>query len=194
MKPKDSSIHTRDSIKYSTDKTEDKIHKFMTKQISLDDVRGLRVVNDKPIRLLFLAEATSNVGVIVFVFLYPSLFLSIFLQPQNEITPLASFLIFLWNSWIIVITGLMYAAVPSRYNTPTLTAGIVHVRRFIYWALLSSEILLAVLLICTVHRTTLSVGFANFILFVAMGRVFVLFPKKAWFGTVVFESMAEKEK
>ncbi|CAF1237644.1 unnamed protein product, partial [Rotaria magnacalcarata] len=170
------------------------IHKFMAKQISLDDVRGLRLVNDKPIRLLFLAEATSNVGLIIFVFLYPSLFLSIFLQPQIEITPLASFLIFLWNSWIIVITGLMYAAVPSKYNTPTLTAGIVHVRRFVYWALLSSEILLAVLLICTVHRTTLSVGFANFVLFVVMGRLFVLFPKKAWFGTVVFEPMADKEK
>ncbi|CAF2626044.1 unnamed protein product [Rotaria sp. Silwood2] len=166
----------------------------MARQTSLDDIKHLRLVNDKPIRILFFAEATANIGLILFVFFYPSLFLTLLLKPDNEITPLATHIILWWNSWILVITCLMYAAVPSKYNTPTLTAGLIHVRRFIYWGLLTSEIFLASLLISTRHRTLLSISFGSFILLVVIGRLIILFPKKSWFGTVLIESITEKDK
>jgi hypothetical protein len=88
----------------------------------------------------------------------------------------------------------MFAAVPSKYNTPTLTAGLVHVRRFIYWGLLGSDTFLAFLLTFTSHRTIFSIGFAIFILLIVIGRLIVLFPKKAWFGTVLIDSSREKDK
>jgi hypothetical protein len=166
----------------------------MARQISLDELKELRLVRDKPIRLLLFAEATSNLGFLVFVFLYPSSFISFLLQPAKEITPLTSHLLLWWNSWIVVMTALMFAALPSKYNTPTLTAGLVHVRRFIYWALLGSEILLIFLLISTRHRTISSIGVSIFILLVIIGRLVVLFPKKDWFGTVLIESSGGKDK
>ncbi|CAF0802875.1 unnamed protein product [Rotaria sp. Silwood1] len=166
----------------------------MARQTSLDDIKDLRLINDKPIRILFFAEATANLGLILFVFLYPSTFLALLLKPDNEITSLATHILSWWNSWILVISGLMFAAIPSKYNTPTLTAGLIHVRRFLYWGLLSSEIFLASLLISTKHRTFLSIGFAIVILLVVIGRLIILFPKKAWFGTVVIESTTEKHK
>jgi hypothetical protein len=166
----------------------------MARQISLDTMKNLRLVNDKPIRLLLLVEATSNLGFILFLFLYPSSFIAFLLKPDKQITPLTSYILLWWNSWLIVITGLMFAAVPSKYNTPTLTAGLVHVRRFLYWGLLSSEIFLALLLIFTSHRTIISIGFGIFSLLIVIGRLIVLFPKKEWFGTVLIESFNEKDK
>ncbi|CAF0870187.1 unnamed protein product [Rotaria sordida] len=166
----------------------------MARQTLLDDIKDLRLINDKPIRLLLLAEATANLGVILFVFLYPSLFLTLLLKPDNEITPLATSILLWWNSLILAITCLMFAAVPSKYNTPTLTVGLIHVRRCLYWVLLISEIFLAFLLISTRHRTLLSISFGIFILLIVMGRLIILFPKKAWFGTVVIESSIEKDK
>jgi len=166
----------------------------MARQTTLDDIEELHLVNDKPIRLLLLAEATSNIGFILFIFLYPSSFLAILFQPNDEITPLASYMLIWWNSWLVVLTGLMYAAVPSKYNTPTLTAGLIHVRRFLYWGLLTSEIFLALLLIYTRYRTIISIGFAIFLLLIVIGRLIVLFPKKAWFGTVVIKPRREENK
>jgi hypothetical protein len=165
----------------------------MARQTSLDEMKDLRLVNDKPIRLLFLVEATSNIGFILFVFFYPSSFIAFLLKADNQITPLTLYILFWWNSWLVVITGLMFAAVPSKYNTPTLTAGLVHVRRFIYWGLLFSEIFLASLLLFTNYRTIVSIGFGIFILLVIIGRLIVLFPKKEWFGTVLIESPKEKK-
>jgi hypothetical protein len=166
----------------------------MAREIPLDTIKDLRLVNDKPIRLLLLAEAISNLGFILFVFLYPSSFIGFLLKPDKQITPLTSHILLWWNSWLIVITGLMFAAVPSKYNTPTLTAGLVHIRRFLYWGLLSSEIFLIFLLIFTSHRTTASIGSAIFILLIVVGRLIVLFPKKEWFGTVLIKASSEKDK
>lgn len=165
----------------------------MAKEISLDDVKSIRIVNDKPIRFLFFAEATANFGIIFFAFFYPSKFLSTLFNSDHEITPMTTFILSWWNSWVILITGLMYAAVPSKYNTPTLTAGLIHVRRFIYWALLSSEVLLIILLVTANYKTIFSIGFAFVLLLTIIGRLFVLFPKKAWFGTVLIEPMSKKE-
>jgi hypothetical protein len=166
----------------------------MSRQRSLDDMKQLRLVNDTPIRLLLLVEAISNLGFIVFIFLYPSSFLAFFLKPDIEITPLACQVLFWWNAWLLVITGLMFAAVPSKYNTPTLTAGLVHVRRFLYWGLLSTEIILAYLLISTRHRTFVAIASGIFMLCIAIGRLIVLFPKQAWFGTVLIEPFDDKGK
>lgn len=166
----------------------------MARLISLDDVKSLRVVHDKPIRFLLAVEAVSNLSIIFFAFLYPSLFISYFFTPDDEITPLTSHLLFFWNSWIVVITALMFAAVSSKHSTSTLTAGVVHVRRFVYWALLSSEALLIILLIFTRHRTALSIGFSIFTIFVIIGRLIVLFWKKEWFGTVMIELPIQKDK
>ena len=166
----------------------------MADQITLDDVKELRLVNDKPIRYLFFTEAMSNIGFILFVYMYPSSFLAYFLKPDTEITPLACHVLQWWNSWLFVITGLLFAAVPSKYNTPTLTAGLVHVRRFLYWCLLTAEILFAYLLISTPHRTIISISFGIFALSIAIGRLIVLFLKKEWFGTVLIELSKEKVK
>ena len=166
----------------------------MLRQTTLDNVEEVRVINDKPIRLLLLAEATSNLGFIIFVFLYPSSFLAFLFQPADQITPLASYLLIWLNSWLFVITGLMYAAVPSKYNTPTLTAGLIHVRRFLYWGLLFSEIILAFLLFYTSHRTIVSIGCGIFLVLVVIGRLIVLFAKQAWFGTVVIKPPRGEDK
>ncbi len=166
----------------------------MVRQISLDEIKELQLVNDKPIRFLFFAEAISNVVFILIVFLYPSSFLAFILKPEKEITPLTTHVLLWWNSWVIVITGLLFAAIPSKYNTPTLTAGLIHVRRFIYWALLSSEVFLIFLLTSPKHRTNISIGFSIFCLLVIIGRLIVLFPMKAWFGTVFIEIPGEKKK
>ena len=158
---------------------------IMSRQVvSLDEVKNLRLVNDKPIRLLFLSEATSNIGFILFVFLYPSIFLGLFHQHKEQITPLTCHILFWWGSWLVVFTGLMFAAVPSNCSTPTLTAGLVHVRRFIYWGLLTSELFLIGLLLSPKYQTIPAIGFSGFLLFVIIGRLTVLFPKKEWFGTV----------
>lgn len=166
----------------------------MGRQVSLDSIKDLRLVNDKPIRLLLFAEAISNLGVILIAFLYPSAFISFLFKPDKQITPLTEFILYLWNVWLIVLTALMFAAVPSKYNTPTLTAGLVHVRRFLYWNLLGTEVFLACILTSTSHRTIASVGFAIFCIFVVIGRFIVLFPKKEWFGTVLIEYSDEKKK
>jgi hypothetical protein len=166
----------------------------MARQISLDEVKSVQLINDKPIRFLFFAEAVSNIGFILIVFLYPKQFLTFLVKPENEITPLTTHVLLWWNSWIIVITGLLFAAIPSKYNTPTLTAGLIHVRRFIYWALLASEVFLFFLLITPKHRTNGSIGFSIFCLMVIIGRLIVLFPMKAWFGTVLIEILGEKKK
>jgi hypothetical protein len=166
----------------------------MAGQTSLDNMKELRLVNDKPIRLLLFIEAISNVGFILFIFLYPVTFLGLIFQSDVQITRLTIYMLYGWNSWVVVITGLMFAAVPSKYNTPTLTAGLVHVRRFLYWGLLSSEIILSPLLMFNKHRTMISIGCAIFIIFVVIGRLYVLFPKKDWFGTVLIEPSKEKAK
>jgi len=166
----------------------------MARQISLDEIKELRLVNDKPIRFLFLAEAISNIPFILIVFLYPSSFLAFILKSEKEITPLTTHILLWWDSWLIVITGLLFAAIPSKYNTPTLTAGLIHVRRFIYWALLASEVLLICLLTSPNHRTNISIGFSIFCLLVIIGRLIVLFPMKAWFGTVLIDISEEKKK
>lgn len=166
----------------------------MARQVSLDSIKNLRLVNDKPIRLLLLAEAISNLGVILIVFLYPSSFIAFLFKPDKQITPLTEFILHLWNIWLIVITGLMFAAVPSKYNTPTLTAGLVHVRRFIYWTFLGTEIFLAFILTSTQHRTIFSISFGIFCGLVSIGRLIVLFPKKEWFGTVLIEYSEGKNK
>ena len=159
----------------------------MERSMGLDDVEHLRVINDTPIRLLLVAEASSNLLLLLVIYLYPSSFLAFFLTPDHQISSLTTHLLFWWGSWLFVFTGLMLAAVPSKYNTPTLTAGLVHVRRFLYWGLMASEILLALLLCLRSHRTFISIVFAIFLIGIAMARLIVLFPKKAWFGTVVIE-------
>ena len=164
----------------------------MERQIVLDDVEQLRLINDAPIRFLLLAEASSNLLLLVVVFFYPSAFLTFLFVPSRQITPLASHLLIWWASFLFVFTGLMLAAVPSKYNTPTLTAGLVHVRRFLYWGLLASELLLALLLSLAKHRTATSIGFAIFLVVIALARLIVLFPKKAWFGTVIIDDAKEK--
>jgi hypothetical protein len=84
----------------------------MARQTLLDDIKGLRLVNDKPIRLLLLVEAISNLGFILIIFLYPSSFLSFLLKPDKEITSLACHILLWWNSSIFGITCLMFAAIP----------------------------------------------------------------------------------
>ena len=164
----------------------------MERKTALDDVEHLRLINDAPIRFLLLAEASSNLLFLIGVFFYPSTFLTFLFGPSRHITPLASHLLIWWASFLFVFTGLMLAAVPSKYNTPTLTAGLVHVRRFLYWGLLASEILLALLLSLTKHRTSISIGSAIFLVVIALARLIVLFPKKAWFGTVIIDDTKEK--
>ncbi|UJR15350.1 hypothetical protein I4U23_002299 [Adineta vaga] len=166
----------------------------MSRQTILDDFNQLRLINDQPIRLLLFAEAMSNLGLIFFIYFYPSTFLAFMLQPIEEITPLTTHILFWWNSWLFIITALMFAAVPSKYNTPTLTAGLIHVRRFLYWGLFGSEICLIYLLISTRHRTILSIGFSLFLSVVCIGRLIVLFPKQAWFGTIIIDSSNDKTK
>ncbi|CAF0997325.1 unnamed protein product [Adineta ricciae] len=157
----------------------------------LDDF-SVRLVNDQPIRLLLFAEAVSNLSLILFVYFYPGTFLAFLLRPVDEITPLTTYILSWWNSWLFIITGLMFAAVPSKYNTPTLTAGLIHVRRFIYWGLLASEILLIYHLLFARYRTVLSIVFCIFLVAVCIGRLIVLFPRQAWFGTVLIEISSDK--
>jgi predicted anti-sigma-YlaC factor YlaD len=159
----------------------------MAEQTSLDNMKELRLVNDKPIRLLLFTEALSNIGFVYFIFRYPSTFLGLLFRTEQQITPLTIYMLFWWNSWLVVISALMLAAVPSKYNTPTLTAGLVHVRRYLYWCLLGGEIFLAPFLIFNSHRTIISILFGIFCVFVVIGRLVVLFPKQAWFGTVLIE-------
>ena len=166
----------------------------MAREISLDEVKELRLVNDKPIRILFFVEAMANIPVIIFTHFYPSTLLAYLLRPERQINPLTSHVLLWWNSWIFIITGLLLAAIPSKYNTPTLTAGLVHVRRFLYWALLASEVLLIFLFLSPRHRTTLSIGMSITFVFVIIFRLIVLFPKQAWFGTVLLNSPEEEEE
>ena len=170
-----------------------KVEKPMSRQaVSLDEVEDLRLINDKPIRLLFFIEATLKTGFILFVFLYPSTFISFFRQHNKQITPLTCHILVWWNSWLVVINGLMFAAIPSKYNTPTLTAGLVHVRRFIYWGILASEFFFICLLFSPEYRTILSTGFSIILSVAIIGRLIVLFPKKEWFGTVLINSSVNK--
>lgn len=169
-------------------------NRSMAREISLDDVKELRLVKDKPIRILFFAEAMGNIPLIIFTHFYPSTLLAYLLKPEREITPLTAHVLLWWNSWIFIITGLLFAAIPSKYNTPTLTAGLVHVRRFIYWALLASEVLLIFLLTSSRHRTIFSIGMSIIFVFIVIFRLIVLFPKQAWFGTVVLNSLEEDER
>lgn len=166
----------------------------MAQEISLDQMKDLRLVNDKPIRILFFLEALANLPLIIFIYFYPSTFLAYLLRPERQITPLTSHLLLWWDSWLLIITALLFAAIPSKYNTPTLTAGLVHVRRFLYWALLGSEVLLAFLLLSPQHRTMFSIGFSILCIVVVILRLIVLFPKQAWFGTVLLGSSADKNK
>ena len=156
--------------------------------LTLDDVQ-LRLINDGPIRFLLFTEGCSNLFFLLILYIYPSAFLTFLLQPDDQINSLTTHLLFWWTSWLFVLTGLMFAAIPSVYNTPTLTAGLIHVRRYLYWALLFSELFLAFHLIQTVHRTMISIGFSVFLLSVVIGRLIVLFPKQHWFGTILIENI-----
>ncbi|CAF0787845.1 unnamed protein product [Didymodactylos carnosus] len=156
------------------------------------------LVNDKPIKLLLGIESLCNIGFIWYVFNYSEGFLRALLPPivENfEITPLAEHFLLWWMSSIFTLTCLMLAAIPSKYSTNTLTVGLIHVRRFIYWSLFGSEILCSGLLIYLMqyfaeeHWTLF--GYALLLIFtiLPLWRLFVLFIKNSWFGHI--ENMDE---
>jgi hypothetical protein len=164
----------------------------MPHRIYLDNVEHVRVINDRPIRCLLLIEASVNVIFVGCVVVYPSAFLNILLTSDRQITSLAMDLFYWWISCLVVFTGVMLAMARSSCRTSTFTAGLVHGRRTLYWCLLASELLLAYLLVVTSHRTSVSNGAVVGLVFLVIGRLFVLLVKNDWFGTVCIDSMTIK--
>ena len=157
----------------------------MAKSFLLDEFEYVRLLNDFPIRFLFAAETSSNLLFLIMIYVYPSTFLHFFFTINDEIDLLTIQLLYYWASWLLIITMMMFFAIFSQSKTITSSIGIIQIRRFLYWILLSSELFSGCSLILITNRTLASITAGLLLFLIGFCRALILFKRRKWFGTIL---------
>lgn len=160
----------------------------------IDESVHFRIINDGQIKILFVIESVFNLIFLIWIYFYSSSFIEFIFGSQERLTSLVFDLLYLWASWILIVTMTMLFLIVPFKNAATNIAGFPFARQCVYYWLLLSELFLGFYLFLTDNQSSNS-GFCSLaLIFMAVCRWMVIRKKSHWFGTVVLRSGIENKR